>query len=127
MEHESSKRLVLEGVSSTATPHTKRQCYAHHNVTPPNACDAGSFLSNLNEATTTGGPETPTKEPEIGDEMQQRAIALANQGHNLFLTGRAGTVKAQENSFRISVVNMHQTTSSFVVHALQVNHGPQSV
>ena len=90
MEDGTSKRFALEGIS-TATPYAKRQRSAPNHVSPPNANEGTSFLSNLNEATTTGGPETPLKVPEVGDEMQQKAIALANQGCNLFLTGRAGT------------------------------------
>lgn len=68
----------------------KRQC-----IGKPQGNEGSAFLSELNEATTTGGPATSSsQEPEVGDEMQQRAIALANQGHNVFLTGRAGTGKS---------------------------------
>jgi DNA replication protein DnaC len=59
-----------------------------------NADECSSFLSSLNEATTTGGPESAPKQPQVGDALQQKAIALANQGCNLFLTGRAGTGKS---------------------------------
>ena len=71
----------------------KRQCIEKPQVNNEGCCS--TFLSELNEATTTGGGTDTTKEPEeVGDEMQQRAITLANQGHNVFLTGRAGTGKS---------------------------------
>jgi hypothetical protein len=68
----------------------KRQCVEG----TPKENESSSFLLSLNEATTTGGHGTPTKGPEVGDALQQRAIALANQGCNVFLTGRAGTGKS---------------------------------
>eukprot|EP00956_Cyclotella_meneghiniana_P040918 scaffold209169_cov37-Cyclotella_meneghiniana.AAC.4 len=77
----------------------KRQCIEKPQVNNNEGSCSTSFLSELNGATTTGGGTDTTtsssKEPEeVGDEMQQRAITLANQGHNVFLTGRAGTGKS---------------------------------
>lgn len=84
MPKEETKRPASDGITPiTATPHSKRQRF-----------DGNSFLSSLNEATTTGGPESPSKDPQVGDALQQKAIALANQGSNLFVTGRAGTGKS---------------------------------
>jgi ATP-dependent DNA helicase PIF1 len=46
-------------------------------------------------APTTGSQvNSPSENDEVGDEMQQKAIRLANQGENLFLTGKAGTGKS---------------------------------
>jgi ATP-dependent exoDNAse (exonuclease V) alpha subunit len=99
-----SDNVITIGSSSESSDddssgHTnKRQRLSRGSSTPKSDSAFGenysSLLHNLDMAPTSGGPQQSFEDNEVGDEMQLKAISLANKGSNVFLTGRAGTGKS---------------------------------